>query len=281
MTAVEDSVRSHLVVTRISTSGGGSYLADVWRQRQLLWFFARRDLVVRYRQTALGVVWVLLRPVLAMGIFGFLFGTVAKLDSHGIPYPLLVLVGMLPWGYFAAVMAEGAASVANNPALVTKVYFPRLLMPASGLILNTVDLCVSAVFLAAVMAWYGMLPPWQVVLAPLSFVVMAASALGIALWFAALMVRYRDFRAIVPIILQFGILVSPVGFTVWALPDEWRWWAWVNPLSFPIEWLRWCVLDAPMPGPRAMLLSLTVSAGCLISGYWFFRKAESRFADVI
>ncbi|MFM2090441.1 MAG: hypothetical protein RLZZ127_930 [Planctomycetota bacterium] len=267
--------------TIITPATGGGYLSDCWRQRELLWFFARRDLVVRYRQTALGVAWVLIRPILAMGVFGFLFGTVAKLDSHGIPYPLLVLVGMLPWGYFGSVLAEGSLSVAGNPAMVTKTYFPRLLMPASGLVLNTVDLVVNALFLAVVMAWYGIAPPWQVVLAPVSFLVMACSALGIALWFAALMVRYRDFRAITPLVLQFGMLISPVGFTVWALPEHLRWWSWLNPMAFPIEWLRWCVLDAPMPGPKAMLLSLVVAAVLLVSGYWFFRRAESRFADVI
>jgi len=257
-------------------------LSACWRHRDLLWFFARRDLVVRYRQTLLGVGWVLLRPLLAMGVFGFLFGTVAKLDSHGLPYPLIVLVGMLPWQFFASVLSEGANSVAGNPALVTKIYFPRLLMPASGLVLNTVDLGVNCLFLAGVMVWYGIAPPWQVVFAPLALVLMAMAALGAALWLSALTVRYRDFRALVPVLLQFGILTTPVAFTVAALPGEWRWWAWLNPLAWPVEWLRWCVLPGTvMPGPKAMLLSVAGCSLLLFSGYWFFRRAEARFADVI
>jgi lipopolysaccharide transport system permease protein len=269
-------------VTLLSPTAGPGYLADCWRRRELLWFFARRDLVVRYRQTLLGVGWVLLRPALAMCLFGFLFGTVARLDSHGLPYPLLVLVGMLPWQYFASVLAEGAGSVANNPALVTKTYFPRLLMPASGLVLNTVDLGVNCLFLAGVMAWYRILPPWQVVFAPFSFLLMAMSALGAALWLSALTVRYRDFRALVPVILQFGILATPVAFTIAALPNDWRWWAWLNPLAGPVEWLRWCILPGTvMPGPRAMALSVAGATVLLISGYWFFRRVEARFADVI
>ena len=271
-----------LPITVVSTAQGRHYLRDCWERRDLLWFFARRDLVVRYRQTLLGVAWVLLRPVLAMGIFGFLFGVVAKMESHGVPYPLLVLTGMLPWQYFVSVLAEGAGSVVNNPALVTKVYFPRLLMPASGLILNTVDLGVNLAFLGGVMLWYGILPPWQVVLAPLSFVLMAMAALGAALWLAALTVRYRDFRALVPIALQFGILATPVAFTVAALPQEWRWWIWLNPLAGPVEWLRWCLLPGMvMPGPKAMGLSIASACLLLVSGYHFFRRSESRFADVI
>jgi lipopolysaccharide transport system permease protein len=258
------------------------YFFDCWSHRQLLWFFARRDLVARYRQTLLGVGWVLLRPVLAMGVFGFLFGTVAKLDSHGLPYPLLVLVGMLPWQFFASVLSEGAASVASNPALVTKVWFPRVLMPASGLLLNCVDLAVNLLFLAAVMAWYGILPPWQAVLAPLAFVLVGMTALGAALWMSALAVRYRDIRALVPVALQFGILATPVAWTVAALPNEWRWYAWLNPLAWPVEWLRWCLLPGTvMPGPKAMALAIAGACLILISGWWFFRRAESRFADVI
>ncbi len=270
-------------VTTITPTGtADSYLADCWRRRELLWFFARRDLVVRYRQTLLGVAWVLIRPVLAMGVFGFLFGTVARLDSHGLPYPLLVLVGMLPWQFFASVLSEGAGSVAGNPALVTKVWFPRLLMPASGLLLNSADLLVNLGFLALVMGWYGIAPPWQAVFAPLSFLLIAMCALGAALWFSALTVRYRDVRALVPVLLQFGILATPVAFTIAALPNEWRWWAWLNPLAGPVEWLRWCLLPGTvMPGPKAMALSIAGATALLISGYWFFRRAESRFADVI
>jgi lipopolysaccharide transport system permease protein len=264
------------------TSQAGDYLATAWAFRELLWFFARRDFMVRYRQTVVGIGWVVIRPLLAMGVFTLLFGTVAKLPSHGLPYALIVLVGMLPWQFLAAVLSEGVMSVAGNSSLVTKTYFPRILMPLSSGLLNAADLGVNMVFLAAVMAWYQVLPPWQVVLMPIPLLWMMAVALGSALWLAALMVFYRDVRAVVPVVLQFGMLVTPVAWCVSALPPELKWWVWLNPLAGPVELLRWCVLPGMvMPGPKALLLSGVVSVAIVWSGYAFFRRSEARFADVV
>jgi lipopolysaccharide transport system permease protein len=264
------------------TSQGHSYLATAWQFRELLWFFARRDFLVRYRQTVVGIGWVVVRPLLAMGVFTVLFGMVAKLPSHGLPYPLIVLVGMLPWQYLSAVWTEGVLSVAGNNTLVTKTYFPRILMPLSSGLLNAADLAVNLLFLAAVMAWYQVLPPWQVVLMPIPLLWVMAVAMGGALWFAALMVFYRDVRVVVPVLIQFGLLATPVAWCVSALPAELKWWAWLNPLAGPIELLRWCVLPGMVaPGPKALLLSGTVSVLIVWSGYGFFRRSEARFADAI
>lgn len=263
-------------------SVGRSYLREAWAYRELLWFFARRDLLVRYRQTALGVAWVVVRPLLAMGVFAVLFGTVAKLPSFGTPYPLLVLAGMLPWQFVASVLSEGALSVAGNSSLVTKIYFPRILMPTSGILLNAVDLVVNLAFFALVMAWFQVIPGWQVVLLPLPLAWIAMLALGATLWLSALMVFYRDVRSVVPVVLQFGLLATPVAWSSHALPDQLRWWAWLNPLAVPVETVRWCLLPGmPVPGFEAQILAAALSALVLGSGYRFFRQAEARFADVI
>ena len=258
------------------------YLRTCWRQRGLLWYFARRDLVVRYRQTLLGVLWVLLRPALGMGILGFLFGTLGNLPSHGLPYPLIVLVGMMGWQYVASVVGEGTGSIANNPSLITKVYFPRLLMPAAGLLLNGVDFAVLVLFVLVAMTCYGVFPPAQAVLVPLALPGLVATALGLACWTSALAVRFRDLRALVPVGLQYGLLVSPVAYLSTSLPAAWAWTAWVNPVSASIEWLRWCLLPGlPFPDAGLLATSSLVAVLLLWSGLSYFRLAESRFADVI
>jgi lipopolysaccharide transport system permease protein len=262
--------------------GKSDYFRACWRQRTLLWYFARRDLVVRYRQTLLGVAWVLLRPALGMGVLGFLFGTLGNLPSHGLPYPLIVLVGMMGWQFVASVVGEGTGSIANSPSLITKVYFPRLLMPAAGLLLNGVDFAVLVIFVFVAMACYGVFPPTQAVLAPLAFPGLVATALGLACWTSALAVRFRDLRALVPVGLQYGLLVSPVAYLSSSLPAAWAWTAWVNPVSASIEWLRWCLLPGiPFPETGLLTTSSAVALVLLWSGLRYFRHAESRFADVL
>lgn len=263
-------------------SAARNYLARCWRQRGLLWFFARRDLVVRYRQTLLGVAWVLLRPVLGMGVLGFLFGTVAGLPAAGLPYPLVVLVGMMAWQYFSAVLNEGTGCIANNPSLVTKVSFPRLLMPAASLVLNLVDMAVIFLLVLGLMAWHHVIPPPQILLLPVGVVMLATGAMGTACFASALAVRYRDMRSLVPVAVQYGMLLSPVAYLTDRLPDPWHWLVWMNPLTGPIEWFRWCLLPGlPMP-PLAMLqISGAMSVTLLVGGYRYFRRSEGRFADVI
>ena len=263
-------------------SRAGDYLAECWRKRLVLRFFIRRDLVVRYRQTALGVGWVLIKPLLAMAIFTVVFNRIAGLPSGGVPYPLLVLTGMLPWQFLASVTGEAANSIVNNPSLVTKVYFPRLLMPASALVLNAVDLGVGLLFLVAVMTWYGVAPAPTAPLAFIPLLAVAAASFGLGLLLAALMVRYRDVRNIIPVALQFGLLASPVAFSAMAAPEPWRTLIWLNPLAGPLESLRWCLLPGYPQPPLASVIA--GHAGCvllLVVGYLLFRRWEHRFADVL
>jgi lipopolysaccharide transport system permease protein len=277
------------LLTVIVPDGDGSgYLAEAWSRRRLLWFFARRDLVVRYRQTVLGILWVLLRPALATGVFTIVFGKVAglagkTLDGSGavLPYPVIVLTGMLGWNYFANCMGEGSHVLVNNPSLITKIWFPRLLLPLASLVLNLVDLAVGLVFLALVMAWYGVMPAWSAPLAVLPLAVLAGFALGCALWTGALMVRFRDVRAIVPVLLTYGFLFAPVAFTAHAAPESWQAWLWANPMAAAVESFRACLIGTPMPPLWACCWSAGCSIVLLATGYRFFRHWERVFADVL
>ncbi len=238
--------------------------------------------MVRYRQTLLGVVWVLLRPVLGMGVLGFLFGTVAHLPSNGLPYYLIALVGMMAWQYFSAVISECTGSIANNPSLVTKVSFPRLLIPAASLVLNLVDMAVIGVLTLVCLTWSGLVPPGQIVLLPLGILPLVAGSMGIGCFASALAVRYRDMRSLIPVAIQYGMLLSPVAYLSANLPQPWHWLAWANPLTGPIEWFRWCLLPGlPFPPVGMLLTSSAMALILLISGYQYFRRCEGRFADVI
>ena len=258
------------------------YWRDLWRYRELFYFLAWRDLLVRYKQTVVGVAWALLRPVLTMLVLTFAFGKLGKMPSGGVPYPLLVLCGMLPWQFFSLAFSESGNSLITNANLISKVYFPRLVVPASSVITSLVDLLIAAVFLAVLMMWYRFVPPVTIVLLP-AFVLLAfAAALGTGLWIAALMVRFRDFRFIVPFVVQFGLYLSPVGFSSSVVPDRWRLLYSLNPIVGVIDGFRWCVLGGEhqlyWPG---LGLSIVGTAILVATGIWYFRHTERTFADVI
>lgn len=261
---------------------GASYLREAWSRRRLLWFFARRDLVVRYRQTVLGVLWVLLKPALATGVFTIIFGKVANLERvGGAPYPVLVLSGMLAWNWFASSLSEGSHILVNNPNLITKVWFPRVLLPLASLLLNLVDLAVGLLFLVVVLACYGKTPALTAPLAIIPLLAMGAFALGGALWAGALMVRFRDVRAVVPVVLTYAFLFSPVAFSGHAAPAFWQAWIWAVPLAAPIEAVRALLIGTPLPPLWACCWSAGCALAVLISGYFFFRHWEDVFADVL
>ncbi|MBA2479854.1 MAG: ABC transporter permease [Planctomycetes bacterium] len=265
-----------------SQQSTGEYLRECWQRREILLFLSRRDFVVRYRQTLLGIGWVVVKPLAAMAIFTIIFSKIAGLPSHGTPYPLLVLIGMIAWQLFATVVNECSISIVNNPSLVTKVYFPRILMPVSTLPPNLVDLIVNTALLALVMCWYGIVPPQQVLLAPVAVMLVALCSLGVGLWASALMVRYRDFKNIIPVVLQFGMLVTPVAYATTAAPPIYQHWLWVNPLCGSIDVLRWCLIpESQPPSAEAVFISISVSLVLLGSGFWYFKNAEAGFADVI
>lgn len=259
-----------------------AYWRDLWRYRELFYFLAWRDILVRYKQTFFGVAWALLQPLLTMAVFTIVFGRLAKLPSEGAPYPILVFAALLPWQFFAGAVTNGAASLVSNANLVSKVYFPRLIMPSASVIPGVVDFAISLGFLATLMAWFGAWPDWRVVTLPLFLLLGAATALGASYWLAALTVKYRDFRYVVPFLLQAGLFISPVGFSSSIVPESLRTLYSVNPLVGVIDGFRWALLGGNTRLDSAGLaLSAVLAFALLASGIRYFRATEKTFADVI
>jgi lipopolysaccharide transport system permease protein len=258
------------------------YWRDLWRYRELFYFLVWRDLLVRYKQTVVGVAWVLIRPFLTMLILSVVFGKLGNMPSGGVPYPILVFCGLLPWQFFSTALFEGGNSLVTNSNLVSKVYFPRLVVPASSTITSLVDFFVSGLILAALMIWYQFVPSTNALLLPLFLAMVFAASFGAALWFAALMVEYRDVRLIVPFIVQFGLYLSPVGFLSEVVPDRWRLVYSLNPMVGVIDGFRWAILGGEhrIYWP-SLAISIAAALVLLLSGIWFFRKTERTFADVI
>jgi lipopolysaccharide transport system permease protein len=259
---------------------GRHYWRDVWAYRQLFYFLAWRDVLVRYKQTVIGIAWAFLRPALLVTAFTIVFGRLAKFPSEGVPYPLLVLAGLLPWQFFATAFADAGNSLIANAHMISKVYFPRLVVPAGAIIVSLVDFVLSLAVLAALMLWYGVVPDWRIFTLPLLMLFAMATVLGPALWISALSVEYRDFRYIVPFGIQFGLYISPVGFASGIVPEQWRLLYSLNPMVGVIDSFRWAILGAPLYLP-ALALSLAVTAVLLVSGFAYFRRTERVFADVI
>lgn len=258
------------------------YWRDLWRYRELFYFLAWRDILVRYKQTAIGVIWAVLRPLVTMIVFTIVFGKLAKMPSNGVPYPILVFAGLLPWQFFASAFSEASNSLISNASLVSKIYFPRLIVPTSAIVVALFDFLISGIILVGLMAWYGFAPGTQIVFLPLFIVVGVAIAFGAGFWIAALNVKYRDFRYVVPFIVQFGLYISPIGFSSAVVPENWRLVYSLNPMVGVIDGFRWAILggDTPLYLP-GFFLSLAVITGVLIWGIVYFRKVERTFADVI
>lgn len=258
------------------------YWRDLWRYRELFYFLAWRDILVRYKQTVIGVAWSLLRPLLTMLILTVVFGRFAKLPSNGVPYPLLVFAAMLPWQFFSNALTESSNSLLNNEKLISKVYFPRIIVPTSSVVVSFVDLLISGVLLAALMLLYGFWPNGRILAIPLFVLLAAGAAAGAGLWLAALNVKYRDFRYIVPFIVQFGTYISPVGFSSDIVPVKWRLIYSLNPMVGVIDGFRWALLgdsfNLYVPG---LLVSIAATAALLTVAVWYFRRTEKTFADVI
>ena len=261
------------------------YWRDLWRYRDLFYFLAWRDLLVRYKQTVFGVLWAVLRPFLTMVIFVAIFSRIAGLPSDGVPYAILVLGGMLPWQFFASSLSESSNSLVSNANLITKIYFPRIILPASSVIVAMVDFAITLVMMALVMAWYHYVPPWRIVLLPVFVILALVSALGPGLIATALNVKYRDFRFVIPFLVQFGLYVSPVGFKSSLIEDKLgtvaRLVYSLNPMVGVIDGFRWCIGVEPRLHVGALAISVLTSAGLLWLGVRFFRSTEKGFADVI
>ncbi|MFT5728353.1 MAG: lipopolysaccharide transport system permease protein [Desulforhopalus sp.] len=258
------------------------YWRDLWTYRELFYFLAWRDILVRYKQTIIGVAWAIIRPFLTMIVFTIVFGKLAKLPSGGAPYPIMVFAAMLPWQFFATSFTESGNSLINNANMISKVYFPRLVMPTSAVIVSFVDFLISFVILIGLMLWYGFIPELRIITLPLFIFIAFVASLAVGLWIAALNVRYRDFRYIIPFVIQFGLYISPVGFTSSIVPDNWRLLYSLNPMVGVIDGFRWAILGGDYhiywPG---FALSLLLVLILLTTGIRYFRKTEKSFADVI
>ena len=258
-----------------------NYWKDIWRYRELFYILSWRDLKVRYKQTVIGAAWSIVRPVLTTIIFTFIFNRVAKLPSAGsAPYALMVFVGMLPWQFFANSLSESSLSLVSNANLITKVYFPRMIIPASSVFTSLVDLGISLVILVVMFFIYHYIPRLTILMLPLFILIAFVAAFGVGLYITALNVKYRDFRYIIPFIVQFGLYITPVGFSSSVIPAQWRLIYGMNPMVGVVDGFRWCVLGEPLYIP-GFLVSLAVSLLFLWLGIWYFRKTEKSFADNI
>ena len=259
------------------------YWLDLWRYRELFRVLAWRDLSVRYKQTVIGVVWALIRPFLTMIVFTIVFGRIAKLPTDGnAPYALMVFAGILPWSFFSSGLSEAANSLINNDKLINKVYFPRLIVPIATVVVAFVDFLISFCILLGLMVWYRYLPDWRIVFLPIFTLLTFLASVGPSLWITALNVKYRDFRYIIPFMVQLGLYVSPVGFSSSVVPDQWRLLYSLNPMVGVIDGFRWCIIgrqsELYFPGQFA---GLAVTAFFLWFGIRQFRKTERSFADLI
>ena len=258
------------------------YFRDLWQYRELFLFLAWRDILVRYKQTIIGIAWSVIRPLLTMIVFTVIFGKIAKLPSDGAPYAIMVYSAMLPWQFFSNTLSEGGNSLISNSSMISKVYFPRIIIPTTAMIVSLIDFLISFVILACIMGLYLYMPSWKIVFVPLFLILAIITSLGITYLISALNVKYRDFRYVLPFIIQFGLYVSPVGFSSSVIPGKWRLLYSLNPMVGVIDGFRWCIQGTDniiyWPG---FILSICVAILVFIVGFMVFRKTEREFADVI
>jgi lipopolysaccharide transport system permease protein len=255
-------------------------LKDIWEYRELLYFLAWRNIKIRYKQTALGAAWAILQPVLTMLVFTLLFGRLAKVPSDGIPYPVFALTALLPWQLFAFALTESSNSLVGSQNLITKVYFPRLVIPLSSILTGLVDFAISFCALVVMMIYYRVMPGKTVVWLPAFLLLALATALSIGLWLSALNVKYRDVRYTIPFMTQFWMLATPVAYSSSLIPEPWRRWYGLNPMAGVVEGFRWALLGTGNVGPL-LWVSLAAVLLLLMGGLFYFRRTESTFADIV
>jgi lipopolysaccharide transport system permease protein len=263
-------------------SGVSDFWRDIVRFRELFFFLAWRDIKIRYKQTVIGVLWSIVQPLATVAVLVVVFGKVARLPSGNIPYPLMVFAAMLPWYFFSSSFSAASNSLVGNANLLTKVYFPRIILPASGMIVSLIDFLVSLFLCAGLMTWYLYVPNWQILTLPFFLILAMITSLGAGFWISTLNVRYRDFRYVIPFIIQFGLYISPVGFSSSIIPEHLRFWYSLNPMVGVIDGFRWAILGADVkfywPG---FILSICFAVIMFATGLWYFRRREKTFADVI
>jgi lipopolysaccharide transport system permease protein len=256
-------------------------LKDLWQYRELLFFLAWRDVKVRYKQTALGAAWAVIQPLFTMLLFTLFFGRLAKVPSDGIPYPLFSYTALLPWQLFAYALTESSNSVVANERLITKVYFPRLIVPLASILAGLVDFAIAFVLVLGMMAWYHTVPTWAILTLPFFILFTIITALAVGLWLSALNVQYRDVRYTLTFIVQFWLIASPVAYSATLVPAKWRPFYGLNPMAGVIEGFRWALLGKT-PAPGALLwVSVAVVAIVLVGGFYYYRRMEKTFADLV
>lgn len=258
-----------------------NYWRDLWVFRELFYILSWRDLKVRYKQTVIGAAWSVIRPLLTTLIFTVVFNRVAKLSAPAnVPYAILVFTGMLPWQFFANALTEASNSLIGNANLISKIYFPRLIIPASSIITSLVDFAISFLLLILMMLYYKFVPDLKILMLPVFIGLVFLASFGTGLFVTALNVKYRDFRYIIPFIIQIGLYITPVGFTSNIVPEKWRFWYSLNPMVGVVDGFRWCIIGGDLYLP-SILLSLVITFSFLFLGIWYFRKTEKTFADNI
>ncbi len=270
-----------LLIIRPTSGWAALNLAEIWPYRDLLWTLAARDIKVRYKQTALGVIWVILQPLLAAGIFSFVFGKVAKLPSDGLPYILFSYAGLQAWGLFNKVLNSTSSSLVGNGHLISKVYFPRLILPLSSLPTILLDFAIAMAMMAVLLVIYKVTPGWGLLLLPVWMVILMALAMGVGLWTAALMVEYRDVGYVLPVALQMLMYASPVAYAVSAVPAQYRTMFYLNPVSGPLDAFRWSLLGSGSLEWWSIGWSAVLAAAALVVGAFMFKKMERKFADIV
>ncbi|HNS52797.1 MAG TPA: ABC transporter permease [Anaerolineae bacterium] len=281
----EFEVPTPVVVIQPTRGWASLQLRAVWEYRELLYFLVWRDLKVRYKQTALGVAWIVLQPVASMVVFSGLFGVLLKVPSGDVPYPVFLYAALLPWNYFASSLTRSSTSIVGSANLITKVYFPRLIIPLAGVLSGLVDFCIAFLILIALMVFYGLAPSAAAALLPLFLLLAVVTALGFGLWLSALNVRYRDVNHLLPYLVQIWMYLTPVIYGSTLLPERFRWLLALNPMTAVTEGFRWALLgrylaDARAPQPL-VLVSVAIALVVLASGLVVFRRTERTFADII
>lgn len=270
-------------VIRIEHSDGwvSLKLDELWNYRELLFFLTWRDVKIRYKQTALGVIWGVLQPLLTMVVFSIFFGRLAKIPSDGVPYPIFALIGLTPWNFFSNGLTQSSNSLVAGANMIKKVYFPRLVIPLSSVMSGLVDLLISLVLVGCMMAYYGITPTAKIIWLPAFILLALVTSLGVGLWMAALNVEYRDVRFIVPFLTQFWMYATPIPYPSSLLSDPWRTLFGLNPMSGVVEGFRWAILGTKtQPGPL-VIVSVVAAFAILLSGAYYFRRMEKTFADVV
>jgi len=254
---------------------------ELWEYRELLYFLVWRDVKVRYRQTALGIAWVVIQPLATTVIFTIIFGNLAKIPSENLPYAVFALAGLIPWNYFSSAFARGGASLVGSANLISKVYFPRLIIPITSILAGLIDAAIVFVLLIIVMFFFGIVPSIAIVTLPLFMLLAIASALGVSLWLSALNVQYRDVGYLVPFIAQFWMYATPVVYPASMIPERWRWLYGLNPMTGVVEGFRWGLFGTGEPPGLMFAISVVMVIVLLVSGAFFFKRMEDSFADVI